>query len=65
MDKESIEQYKQAGKIAGQAREYGVSLMKADSKIKDVLDSIEKVVFGTRKKKSYYVSRRKENYSLS
>ena len=44
MDKESIEQYKQAGKIAGQAREYGVSLMKADSKIKDVLDSIEKFI---------------------
>lgn len=44
MNEESIKYFKQAGKIAGQARTYGVSLMKEGVKIIDVLDSVEQFI---------------------
>ena len=41
MEKEDIENYKKAGKIAAQALEYGKSLIKKDALMLEVADKIE------------------------
>ncbi|MCH8003297.1 MAG: type II methionyl aminopeptidase [Nanoarchaeota archaeon] len=44
MDKEEIEKYKQAGKIAAQIREYGKGLVIKNTSMIDVLDKIEEKI---------------------
>ena len=45
MDKEAIERYTKAGKIAAQVRDYGASLIKKDASMVEILDKIENKIF--------------------
>jgi len=45
MDKEIIEKYKKAGKIAAEVLEYGKELIKKDAKVLDVCNKIEEKIF--------------------
>ena len=45
MDKETIEKYKQAGKIAAQVLEYGKGLIVKDASLLDVTEKIEDKIF--------------------
>ncbi|MBU4190092.1 MAG: type II methionyl aminopeptidase [Candidatus Thermoplasmatota archaeon] len=44
MDKEIVGKYRKAGKIAGEAREYGISLVKENTLLLDVAEKIEKYI---------------------
>ncbi len=44
MDKEIVEKYRKAGKIAGGAREYGISLVSENTLLLDVAEKIEKYI---------------------
>lgn len=44
MDKYMLECYRKAGRIAGEARDYGASLVKPGAKAVDVVESIEKYI---------------------
>ncbi|MBU2565627.1 MAG: type II methionyl aminopeptidase [Candidatus Thermoplasmatota archaeon] len=44
MDKEIVGKYRKAGKIAGEAREYGISLVKENTLLLDVAEKTEKYI---------------------
>src|SRR3989338_11358719 len=44
MDKESIEKYRQAGKITAQVLEYGKGMIKKDASMVKVLDNVEEKI---------------------
>jgi methionyl aminopeptidase len=44
MDKEVIEKYRKAGRIAGEARDYGIGLVKENVLLLDVAEKIEKYI---------------------
>lgn len=44
MEREDIEKFLKAGRIAGRARDFGASLIKEDSLVVDILDSIEEFI---------------------
>jgi methionyl aminopeptidase len=50
MEKEVVDSYKEAGRIAAQAREYGRKLIKVDAKLVDVCDAIDEFII---KKKAF------------
>ena len=45
MDKETIEKYRQAGKIAAQVLDYGKNLIKKNAFLLDVTEKIEAKIF--------------------
>ena len=55
MDKETIEKYKEAGKIAAKALEYGKGLIKKGSLLVDVADKIEKKIYDSGAKPAFPV----------
>ncbi|MBL7054547.1 type II methionyl aminopeptidase [Candidatus Woesearchaeota archaeon] len=55
MDKETIEKYKKAGKIAAQVLDYGRGLIKKDSSLLEVTEKIEKKIFELNAKPAFPV----------